>query len=103
MNKVKFNFNSVRDKVMNEEIEDIPVVVTYYPSLNRLNKIIIGKLYLLHIDKKVKEIFSIKPVVLFSYLVRAKIYPTRRKVDSCDKKRFLICVCLNETHTFLPL
>ena len=53
MNKVKFNFNSVRDKVMNEEIEDIPVVVTYYPSLNRLNKIIIGKLYLLHINKKV--------------------------------------------------
>ena len=88
---------------MNEETEDIHVVVTYYPSLNRLNKIIIGKLYMLHMDKKVKEIFPIKPVAFFSYLVGAKIYPTRRKVDSCDKKRFLVCVCLNETHTFLPL
>ena len=80
MNKGIFSFNSVCDEVMSQQVKGVPLAVTYHPSLNKLNKIIIDKLHLLHRHKEVKETFPIRPMVSFvcarklsSYLVRAKL------------------------------
>ena len=107
-NKVKSNFNSARE-VRNEQVEGVPLVVTYHPSVGRSNKIIIDKLHLLYVDKEVKAKFPIRPMVSFrgarkfsSYLVRAEIYYVERKVRSCrcNKRRYKVCVSVNETHKF---
>ena len=60
-------------------------------------------------DKEVKRMLTPKPKVSFqsarkisSYLVRAKLYPTKRTVGSykCDGKRSEVCVIVNQTSTF---
>ena len=60
-------------------------------------------------DQEVKKVFTPKPIVSFhsarklsSYLVRAKLYPTERKVGSfkCKGKRCKTCFNVNETDSF---
>ena len=94
MNKVKFNFHSALDKVRNEQVKGVPLLVTNHPCLKRIIKVITDKLYLLQMDKEVMETFLIKPMVSFestrklsSYLVQAKIYPIERKDGSCCCKK----------------
>ena len=68
-------------------------------------------LQLLYADEQVKKVFSPAPFVSFrsprnlkSYLVRSKIYPLERKVDSekCKSKRCLLCLNAPETDVFEP-
>ena len=67
-------------------------------------------LNLLHMNNKVKKVFTPKPIISFcsarkmnSYLVRAKLYPEER-TKGCFKRGSKHCdVCLNvsETSTFV--
>ena len=56
LNKVRFNFSSVYDKVRKEQMKGFDLVVTYHTSLNRTD---VDELYLFHTDKEIKETFSI--------------------------------------------
>ena len=94
MDKVKFSNIERRSKTQ----KFIPLVVTYHPLLKSLSSIINNNIYLLHMDQKVKRIFTPQPMVsyrsarkLSSYLVRAKLYPIERKVGSCKGKRCEVC------------
>ena len=60
-------------------------------------------------DQEVKKVFTPKPMFSFrsarklsSYLVRAKLYPVKRKVGSseCKGKRCQTCMNVNETDSF---
>ena len=60
-------------------------------------------------DQGVEKVFTPKPMVSFrsarklsSYLVRAKLYPLKRKVGSfeCKGKRCQTCLNVNETDSF---
>ena len=60
-------------------------------------------------DKEVKKVFPVGPIVSFksarklsSYLVRAKLYPLQRTVGSfkCNKPRCEVCINVIETDTF---
>ena len=70
------------------------LVITYHPLLKSVGTILYKHLYLRHMDKEVKKVFSVAPIVSFksarklsSYLVRAKLYPLQRTVGSfkCSK------------------
>ena len=70
-------------------------------------------IYIIYLDKEVKEIFTPGPVVSFrgarklgSYLVRAKLHPLERSVGSfkCNDKRCQVCLNVTETKNFqVPL
>ena len=92
--------------VRSELVKAVLLVVTYYPSFNRLNMIIKDKPYLMHIDKEVKKTFSINSTLSFrsarklnTYVVLTKIYTIEKKVGSyCrNKNRYQICVSVNES------
>ena len=60
-------------------------------------------------DKEVKKVFSVAPIVSFksarklsSYLVRAKLYLLQKTVRSfkCNKLRYEVCISVTETDTF---
>ena len=60
-------------------------------------------------DEEVKRVFTPGAMISFrssrklsSYLVRAKLHPTKRVVGSftCNKPRCLVCVNVTETNTF---
>ena len=60
-------------------------------------------------DKEVKKVFSVAPIVSFksarklcSYLVRAKLYPLQRTMGpiKCNKPRCEVCINVIETDTF---
>ena len=60
-------------------------------------------------DKEVKKVFSVAPIVSFksarklsSYLVRAKLYLLQKTVRSfkCNKLRYEVCINVIETDTF---
>ena len=83
----------------------------HYTSLHpkSLNKILTKNLYLLHMDKEVKKVFTLKPIISFrsdrklsNYLVRAKMYPIERTAGSknCGSKCCKVCMNVNETSTF---
>ena len=108
MEKVKFE-----KQVFNRRggmIKGVPLVITYQPSLKSVATILYKHLYLLHIDKEVKKIFSVAPIIIFikrarklsSYLVRAKLYPLQRTVGSfkCNKPRCEVGINFIETDTF---
>ena len=72
------------------------LVVTYHPGLKNIDQIINRNLHLLYMDQEVRKAFTPKPMVSLrsarkfcSYLVRAKIYPLERNIDSfkCKGKR----------------
>ena len=93
--KAKFmskNRNTNRGK----SLKAIPVVMAYHPKHKSMNKVILKYLDLLYMDNEVKRVFTPKPIISFqsarklsSYLVRAKLYPTKRTVGSykCGGKR----------------
>ena len=60
-------------------------------------------------NEETKKVFSPRPMVSFrsprkisSYLVRAKLYPLHRVVEStkCGKKMCKVCMNVSETNTF---
>ena len=105
--KVKFSGQRVfhRTKVG----KGVPLVVTYYPLLKIIGKIINDNLYLLYMNEEFKHLFTPGPMVSFrrsrkisSYLVRAKLYPVERSVGSfnCKRPRCQICTYVNETEFY---
>ena len=61
-------------------------------------------------DKQAKKVFPVAPIVSFkivrklsSYLIRAKLYPLQRTVESlkCNKARCEVCLTTIETDTFI--
>ena len=93
MKKAKFSKISSTRK---DNTKGVPLVATYHPSLKNIIQIINRNSYLLYMDKEVKKVFTLKPMVslrsarkLSSYLVRVKLYPIERKVGSfkCKSKR----------------
>ena len=87
----------------------VPLVIKYHPLLKSVGTILYKHLYLLHMDKELKKVFPVAPIVSFksarklsSYLVRAKLYPLQRTVGSfkCNKPRREVCISVIETDTF---
>ena len=87
------------------------LVLTYNPNFNNLSILICKNLQFLYADPKTKIVFTPAPFVSFrsarnfkSFLVRSKVYPLERKVDStkCNGKRCQVCLNINETDTFEP-
>ena len=92
-------------KVENEE----PLVVTFHSLINRLTTIKHRNLYLLYMNQEVKNIFTPGLILSFrrarktnSYLVRVKLDPLERMVNSkiCGKSRCDVCLNNEETDTF---
>ena len=87
----------------------VPLVIKYHPLLKSVGTILYKHLYLLHMDKEVKKVFPVAPIVSFksaqklsSYLVRAKLYPLERTVGSfkCNKHQCEVCINVIETDIF---
>ena len=106
MRKVKFCKKEIKKA---KGVKGISFVVTYYPQLKNLGRIINQKIYLLNMNEKTKKVFSPRPTVSFRsprkinrYLVRAKLYPLDRVVGStkCVRKRCEVCMNVSETNTF---
>ena len=107
MDKVKFS--NIERKSNSKTQKGIPLVATYHPLLKSLSSIVNNNIYLLHMDQQVKRTFTPQPMVscrstgkLSSYLVKAKLYPIERKVESCNfkGKRCEVCKIVLETDTF---
>ena len=88
MLKVKFNFSKKINPNEKKE-KGVSQVITYHPSINCLIEIIRDNLHLLHMNDKVKKVFSPKSMISFRstrklscYLVRDKLYPIERTVGS---------------------
>ena len=105
MGKVKFSGYTRRNK---REKKGIPLVIAYHPSLENIGKIINQNLYILYMNKDVKNVFTPAPMISFhrakklnSYLVRAKLYPLERTVCSvqCKEKRCQTCHNVKKTET----
>ena len=106
MKKVKF---PSCNKVQGKNIKGIAFVVTYHTLLKQLEGILRRNKYLLNMNAEVKQTFTPVPMVSYrssrklnSYLVRAKLYPIDRTVESkgCGKKRCEVWVNVCETDTF---
>ena len=87
----------------------VAFVVTYYPILNSLSKIIVDNMYLFNMNEEVRKTFSPGPMVSFRisrklniYLVRAKLYRLQRRVGSskCGKQRCEVCNNVTDASTF---
>ena len=98
------NRNTKRGK----SLKTVTFVITYHTTLKSMNKVILKYLNL-YMEKEVKMVFTHKRVISFwlsrklsSYLVRAKLYPTKRKVRSCKcgEKYCEVCINVIETSTF---
>ena len=105
----KVRFNSENSRSNNKQEKGVPFAVTFHPQLKVLQRIVDKHLHLLYMDDEVKIVFTLKPMVSFrssrkisSYLVRAKLYPLERTVDSfkCGNKRCKICQYITEADTF---
>ena len=103
----KVNFGESRSKT--KSATGVPFVVTHHPRLKALGKIIHGNLNLLYLNVKVKDTFTLRPIVSFrtsrklsSYLVRAKLYPLERTAGSrkCSKKRCEVCENVQNSDNF---
>ena len=102
-------FSNIKRKSNNKTQKAIPLVVTYHSLLKSLSSIVNNNIYLLHMAQEVKRTFTPQPAVSYqserklnSYLVRAKLYPIKRKVGlcKCKGKRCEICKNVLETDTF---
>ena len=107
MDKVKFSI--IEGKSDSKTQKSIPLTVTYHPLLKSLSSIVNNNLYLLHMDQEVKGTFTLQSMVsywrarkLSSYLVRAKLYPIEREVESykCNGKRCEVCKNVLDNDTF---
>ena len=109
MNKIKFSIFRPKNSDKNHNMKGVTLVVSYHPLLKSLCAIIDKKLSILYMDKEVKKVFTLRPMVsscsarkLSSYLVRAKLYPLERTVGSykCKGKRCQLCNNITETDSF---
>ena len=87
----------------------VPLVVTYHPHLNALNKTIRMNLKHLRVDKLVKSIFTPAPFISFrtarklrSHLVRSKLYLLKRTAgfNKCNTPRCQVCKNFTECYEF---
>ena len=108
MKKVKFTSKN-RNTNRGKSLKAVPFVMTHHPKFKLMNRAIFKHLDLLYMDNEVKRVFTPKPMISFqnarkisSYLVRAKLYPTKRSVGSykCGGRRYDVCINVNETSTF---
>ena len=88
--EVKFSNFRPKSSDKNHNMKGILLVVRYHPLLKSYSGITDKNLSVLYMDKKVKKLFTPRPMVSFrsarklsSYLVRAKLYPLERTVSSC--------------------
>ena len=107
MKKVRFSKQGQKSKKVEKEV---PFVVIYHPLLNKLSSVIHRNLYLLYMNQEVKNVFTPGPIVSYrsarminSYLVKAKLYASERKVGSekCDKSRCEVCLNIQEIDNFM--
>ena len=107
MEKVQFKKQvfSRRERVT----KGVSLVITYHPLFKSVGTILYKHLYLLQMDKEVKKVFPVAPIVSFksarkliSYLVRAKLYLLQRTVESFNynKSRCEACMNVFETNVF---
>ena len=98
MKKVK---SSEKGSKNSKKSKGVPFVVTYYPSLNCLSRIIKDNLNILYMSREAKAAFSPGPIVSFrsarrisSYLVKGKLYPLEKFVGlrQCRKRRSEVCI-----------
>ena len=113
MKKVKFASKS-RNTKRGKSLKVVPCIMSYHPKLKSMKKVLLKYLDLLYMDSEVKRGFTPKPMISFwsarkqvsasSYLVRAKLYPTKRTVGSYKYggKRCEVCINVNETQ-LLPV
>ena len=106
MEKVRFPCTSIK---RDTKIKGIPLVITYHPLLKGFASVSRKHLYVIYLNKEVKEIFTPGPMVPFRgarklgrYLVRAKLYPLERSVGSfkCNSQRCQVCLNFTETKAF---
>ena len=79
----KFKLTSKnRNAKRHKSLKAVASVVTSYPTLKSMNKVILKVLGLLYMDKEI-QISSFRTTrKLSSYLLRVKLYPTERTVGS---------------------
>ena len=72
-------------------MKGIPLVITYYPLIEDFASVIRKHLYILYLNKEVKEVFTPDSMVSFqgaiklgSCLIMAKLYPIERSVGSLN-------------------
>ena len=112
-NQVALAFQSPSNNNANNSKQEketgTPLVTTYHPGLKDLISLIKKSLQYLYADQEVKKVFIPAPFVPFrsvrnlkSFLVRSKVYPLDRKVDSEKRngKRCLVCLNVAKTYTF---
>ena len=86
----KVTFSNIKRESNSKTQKVAPPVMTYHPLLKSLSSLVNNNIYLLHMDQDVKRTFTPQHMVSYrsarklnSYLVRAKPYPTERKIGSC--------------------
>ena len=69
--------------------QSVPFVATYHPKLKDLDKLIKNLQLLSESDREVKRVSSPPPIVSYrsakkikGYIIRSKMYPIERKVES---------------------
>ena len=105
--KSDFYIKSLRIAIRNthrgKSLKAFPFVMTYHSKHKSRNKVILKYLDILYIGKEAK------PMILFqiarklsSYLVRTKLYSTKRTLGSykCGGKGCEVCININETPTY---
>ena len=110
VNRALRSEESVKEKDgQHKKKNGVPLVVTENPNFKNLSFLIRKNLQFLHVDPKTKRVFTPAPFVTFRlvrnlkiFLVRSKVYPLEKKVDSanCNSKRYQVCLNINETDTF---
>ena len=87
-------------------MKEILLVITYHPLLKDSARVIRKRLYIFYLKKKVKEILTPGPTVLFrgarklgSYFVRAKLYFLERSVRFFKYNGRRCQGCLNAAET----
>ena len=85
MENVKFSCTS---RKRDTKMKEFPLVIIYHPLFKGFVSAIRKHLYILYLNKEIKEIFTPCPMVSFrgarklgSYLVKAKLYPLKRSVE----------------------
>ena len=93
----------------NKKDKCVCLVATYHPLLQSIGRIFHRHLDLLYTDQEVERVFTPGPMASFrsawkisSYLVRAKLYPSERRVGSfkCGGRHCQVYFNVTETETF---
>ena len=108
MKEAKFTSKN-RNTKRGTPLKAVPFVITYHLKLKSMNKAILNYVDLLYMGKEVKMVFTPKPMISFrsarkqsSYLIKAKLYSTKRTEGfcRCGGKRCELCINVKETSTF---